>query len=81
MFLEKWLTTWLVGRIKHRQILAIFTANEVYYWKACCLQAELKEIVKNAQAGKLTRLEAADKILHIREEMDRVIDHLKSTAK
>ena len=49
--------------------------------KLAALQAELKEIVKNAQAGKLTRLEAADKITLIREEMDRLIDRLKSTAK
>src|SRR5688572_24136471 len=45
------------------------------------LQKELKDIVKEVQAGKLSQVEAADKIMHLREEMDKIIHHLKSNPK
>jgi hypothetical protein len=43
------------------------------------LEKELKQIIKDAQAGKINKTEAAEKILHLREEMDKVIEHLKNS--
>ena len=43
------------------------------------LEKELKQIIKEAQSGKIGKAEAAEKILHLREEMDKVIEHLKAT--
>jgi hypothetical protein len=45
------------------------------------LQNELKDIVKEAQSGKLTNMEASEKIIHLREEMDKIIQHLKTSVK
>ena len=47
--------------------------------KLADLEKELKEIIKEAQSGKMDKAKAAEKILHLREEMDKVITHLKST--
>jgi hypothetical protein len=45
------------------------------------LQQELKGIVKDAQSGKLTNTQASEKIIHLKDEMDKVIQHLKESAK
>jgi hypothetical protein len=45
------------------------------------LQNELKQVVKEVESGNMTQAEAADKIIHLREEMDKVIEHLKTKAK
>jgi hypothetical protein len=42
------------------------------------LEKELKQIIKEAQSGKIGKAEAAEKILHLREEMDKVIEYLKA---
>lgn len=42
------------------------------------LQKELTQVVKEVQSGKITQAQAADKVLHLREEMDKIIEHLKS---
>jgi hypothetical protein len=43
------------------------------------LEKELKQIIKDAQGGKMNKAEAAEKIIHLREEMDKVLDHLKAS--
>lgn len=43
------------------------------------LQKELQQILKEAEAGKINKAEAAEKILHLREEMDKVLDHLRNS--
>ena len=45
------------------------------------LQQELKVVIKEVKEGKLDAKEAADKILHLREEMDKVIERLRSISK
>jgi hypothetical protein len=44
------------------------------------LEKELKQILKEAQSGKIGKADAADKIMHLREEMDKVIEHLKKSS-
>ncbi|HEY0654379.1 MAG TPA: hypothetical protein VGD65_14665 [Chryseosolibacter sp.] len=44
------------------------------------LQKELKTVVKDVAAGKLNKQAAADKIVHLREQIDMIIDHLKADA-
>jgi hypothetical protein len=44
------------------------------------LEKELKEIIKGVEAGKIGKAEAAEKILHLREEMDKVLEHLKRVS-
>ena len=45
------------------------------------LRNELTEITKEVQKGTLPSSVAADKIIHVREEMDKIIDRLKSMTK
>lgn len=45
------------------------------------LQIELKNVVKDVAAGKLSKEMAAEKIVHLREEMDKVIEYLKTSAR
>jgi hypothetical protein len=45
--------------------------------KLADLEKELKQIIEDVQAGKINKTEAAEKIIHLREEMDKVIEHLK----
>jgi hypothetical protein len=42
------------------------------------LQKQLKQIVKDANSDKLTKKEAADKILAIKEEMETIIESLRN---
>lgn len=42
------------------------------------LEKELKQILRDVEAGKLNKAEAAERILHLREEMDKVLEHLRS---
>lgn len=45
------------------------------------LQNELKDVVKDVGAGKLTHDNAAEKIVHLREEIHKILKHLrKATA-
>jgi hypothetical protein len=44
------------------------------------LQKELTAVVKDVAAGKLNKETAADKIVQLREQMDTIIDYLKSTT-
>jgi hypothetical protein len=46
--------------------------------KLADLEKELKHIISEAQSGKIDKAQAAEKILHLREEMDKVIEHLKA---
>lgn len=45
------------------------------------LQQELKVVIKEVKEGKLDERAVADKIIYIREEMDKVISHLRSISK
>jgi hypothetical protein len=47
--------------------------------KLADLEKELKQILKDAESGKLGKAEAAERILHLREEMDKVLEHLRSS--
>jgi hypothetical protein len=42
------------------------------------LDKQLKQIIKEAEAGKINKAEAAEKILQLREEMDKILDHLRA---
>jgi hypothetical protein len=48
--------------------------------KLADLQKELKQILKDAEAGKLSKAEAAERILQLREEMDKVLQHLRKSG-
>lgn len=41
------------------------------------IQKEIQEVLKQVSSGKLNANTAADKIVHLREEMDSILDHLK----
>ena len=41
------------------------------------LKNELTQITKDVRKGDLSHAEAADKIIQVREEMEKVIEHLK----
>jgi hypothetical protein len=45
------------------------------------LQKELAGILKEVQSGKLTMLEAADKIIHVKGEIDDILNHLQMEAR
>ena len=45
------------------------------------LQQELKVVIEEVKAGKIDEKAAADRIIHIREEMDIIITHLKSISR
>ena len=45
------------------------------------LKEELKRITKEAQKGALSYHDAADQIIEVRAEMDRLIEELKNKAK
>jgi hypothetical protein len=45
------------------------------------LKLELKDIIYRVEQGKISAAEAADKITHIREEMDKVAERLKTVGK
>lgn len=42
------------------------------------LEKQLKAIIKDVENGKINKAEAADKILNLREEMDKILDHLRA---
>lgn len=44
------------------------------------LQLQLKGIIKAVETGKLDKGEAAEKIIEVREQMDRIITSLRSKA-
>jgi hypothetical protein len=44
--------------------------------KLADLQEELRGILKELQAQKLTASQAADKIAHVKEEIDTILKHL-----
>jgi hypothetical protein len=48
--------------------------------KLADLEKELRNLLKQVQAGKIDKAEAADKILHLREEMDKVLVHLRDAS-
>jgi hypothetical protein len=48
--------------------------------KLADLEKELKNLLRQVQAGKIDKAEAADKILHLREEMDKVLVHLRDAS-
>ena len=41
-------------------------------------ESQIVNILKEAEAGKINKAEAAEKILHLREEIDKVLEHLRS---
>jgi hypothetical protein len=45
------------------------------------LRQELIQITKDVQKGLITNDQAADRIVHVREEMDKVIQRLKDLSK
>lgn len=45
------------------------------------LQKEMAGIIKQLQEGKLTLVEASDKIAHLKEEIDAILHHLKLEAR
>jgi hypothetical protein len=45
------------------------------------LQKELNVILNQVQAGKLTKREAGDKIIHLKEQIDLIINHLNRNRK
>ena len=42
------------------------------------LQKQLKQIVKEANASKLSKKEAADKIIAVKEEMESIVESLRN---
>jgi hypothetical protein len=46
--------------------------------KLILLQTELKEIINDAQSGKLSKQQAADKIADLKGKIDGIVMHLKS---
>jgi hypothetical protein len=45
------------------------------------LQKELAGITKELQARQLTHIEAADKIAHLKEQIDEIVSYLKLEAR
>lgn len=41
------------------------------------IQKEIQDVLKLVSAKKLDEKTAADKIVHLREEMDAILDHLR----
>jgi hypothetical protein len=45
------------------------------------LKKELTQITKEVEKGRIAPRDAADRIIHIREEMDKLILHLRTLQK
>jgi predicted nucleic acid-binding Zn-ribbon protein len=45
------------------------------------LRTEMTAVTKDFEKGKLTSEEAADRIIHIRQEMDELVQRLKNMSK
>ena len=49
--------------------------------KLTLLKQQLTQVTKDVEAGKLAAGEAAEKIIQLREEMDKIVERLRDIAK
>ena len=61
-----------------RRVFANFGTMVSQNAKLAELQKQLRQIVRDANASKLSRKEAADKIIAVREEMENILEALRN---